>query len=116
MSQIRSTIAGRSIRWNPELAAQAYGLGLWVHETLAQRLATLAQTHPGQILLVDGDYRLDAKTLHDKASALASVLAARFDVGSVVSFMLPNWHEAAIIYLAASRYGGPPGVALPSGA
>ena len=30
---------------------------------------------------------------------------SRMPVGSVVSFMLPNWHEAAVIYLAATLAG-----------
>ena len=34
--------------------------------------------------------------------------------GSVVSFMLPNWHEAAVIYLAATLAGMVVNPILPS--
>ena len=35
-------------------------------------------------------------------------------IGSVVSFMLPNWHEAAVIYLAATLAGMVVNPILPS--
>ena len=35
-------------------------------------------------------------------------------VGSVVSFMLPNWHEAAVVYLAATMAGMVVNPILPS--
>ena len=39
---------------------------------------------------------------------------ARMPPGSVVSFMLPNWHEAAVIYLAATLAGMVVNPVLPS--
>ena len=36
---------------------------------------------------------------------MAAALFARMPTGSVVSFMLPNWHEAAVLYLAATLAG-----------
>ena len=38
----------------------------------------------------------------------------RMPIGSVVSFMLPNWHEAAVIYLAATLAGMVVNPILPS--
>ena len=64
--------------------------------------------------MVDGDIRLDCRTLHERASALAHALMARMPPGSVVSFMLPNWHEAAVIYLAATLAGMVVNPILPS--
>src|SRR5690606_24524570 len=46
--------------------------------------------------------------------ALARALLARAPSGSVVSFMLPNWHEAAEIYLAATIAGMVVNPILPS--
>ena len=39
---------------------------------------------------------------------MAQAMLARAPTGSVVSFMLPNWHEAAVIYMARDlgRHGG----------
>src|SRR6202011_4240551 len=48
---------------------------------------------------------IDCQTLFAQASALAQAMLARAPAGSVVSFMLPNWHEAAVIYLAATLAG-----------
>ena len=39
---------------------------------------------------------------------------ARMPPGSVVSFMLPNWHEAAVIYLGATMAGMVVNPILPS--
>lgn len=101
----RRNIAGRSIRWDDELAKAAYAKGLWVHETLADTLMRAAAREPERVLVIEGAVRLDARTLFDKASVLAQVMARRFPDGSVISFMLPNWHETAIIYLAATMAG-----------
>lgn len=95
-------------------AAEAYRRGLWVHTTLADALHIAAAETPHRIVLVDGDFRLDCATLHRQASALAGALSARMPTGSVVSFMLPNWHESAVIYLAATLAGMVVNPILPS--
>jgi cyclohexanecarboxylate-CoA ligase len=95
-------------------AAQAYRRGLWVHTTLADSLRAAAELSPLRTVLVDKDTRLDCATLYTQATRLASVLRARMPTGSVVSFMLPNWHEAAVIYLAATLAGMVVNPILPS--
>jgi cyclohexanecarboxylate-CoA ligase len=95
-------------------AAEAYRRGLWVHTTLADALHMAAAETPHRIVLVDGGFRLDCATLHRQASALAGALSARMPTGSVVSFMLPNWHESAVIYLAATLAGMVVNPILPS--
>lgn len=65
-------------------------------------------------MLIDGDVRLDCRTLYTQASALARALLARLPDGAVVSFMLPNWHEAAVIYLATTMAGMVVNPILPS--
>ncbi len=60
---------------------------------------------PSRTVLVDNDVRLDCAALYNQASALAGALLARIPTGSTVSFMLPNWHESAVIYLAATLAG-----------
>jgi cyclohexanecarboxylate-CoA ligase len=52
--------------------------------------------------------------LYTQATGLASALLARMPTGSVVSFMLPNWHEAAVIYLATTLAGMVVNPILPS--
>jgi len=105
LNEGRRLIAGRSIRWDEDRAREAYADGLWVHETLADALARAASMEPDRVLIIDGAVRLDARGLQTRASSLAQALTARYPVGSVISFMLPNWHEAAVIYLASTLAG-----------
>ncbi|WP_445170401.1 AMP-binding protein [Mycolicibacterium sp. Dal123E01] len=99
---------------NSGLAAHAYASGLWVHDTLADALAAAARDTPRREVLVDGPVRLDCETLHDRASRMAGAMRAAMPAGSVVSFMLPNWHEAAIVYHAATVAGMVVNPILPS--
>jgi acyl-CoA synthetase (AMP-forming)/AMP-acid ligase II len=110
----RRLIGGRSIRWSEERAASAYGRGLWTRDTLADALHAAAKQTPQRVLLVDGSSRLDCRTLHAQAMSLAQAMLARGPAGSVVSFMLPNWHEAAVLYLAATLAGMVVNPILPS--
>ncbi|OBC10751.1 cyclohexanecarboxylate-CoA ligase [Mycobacterium sp. 852013-50091_SCH5140682] len=82
--------------------------------TLADALADAARDTPHRVLLIDGDIRLTCDQLHSRATELAYHMARRLPAGSVVSFMLPNWHEAAVIYLAATLAGMVVNPILPS--
>lgn len=113
MSQ-RKLIAGRRLRWDAARAEQAYAQGLWVRSTLVDALRQAAQETPQRVLLVDGDVRLDAQQLLQQAESLAQALLARAEPGAVLSFMLPNWHEAAVIYLGATLAGMVANPILPS--
>lgn len=101
----RTTATGWRIRWNAEHAAQAYADGWWRDETCGDALRRIAKETPQRTLIVDGDVRLAAGELYDQAKRLAKAMLGRFAPGSVVSFMLPNWHEAAVIYMAATLAG-----------
>jgi acyl-CoA synthetase (AMP-forming)/AMP-acid ligase II len=94
--------------------AQAYRRGLWVRTTLADSLRAAAEATPNRTLLVDKNIRLDCATLYAQAAGLANALMERMPTGSTVSFMLPNWHEAAVIYLAATLAGMVVNPILPS--
>jgi acyl-CoA synthetase (AMP-forming)/AMP-acid ligase II len=102
------------VRVDEDRAAGAYRRGWWIRATLADSLRDAAQRTPERTVLVDGDVRLDCRTLHERASTLAHTLLARMPPGSVVSFMLPNWYEAAVIYLAATLAGMVVNPVLPS--
>lgn len=82
--------------------------------TLADALRVAAQDTPDRILIVDGGVNLTAATLYRQAGAVATGMSQRMPTGSVVSFMLPNWHEAAIVYLAATMAGMVVNPILPS--
>ncbi len=110
----RKQIDGRWVRWNEERAQGAYAQGLWSRNTLADALREAARQTPERVLIVDGGYRLDCRTLYEQATALAHALLSHAPVGSVVSFILPNWHEAAVLYLAATLAGMVVNPILPS--
>jgi len=99
------TPTGWRIRWNAELARQAYADGWWRRELCTDALRRIAADDPDRILVIDGETRLTAGDLHDRAGRLAQTMLARFAPGSTVSFMLPNWQEAAVIYMAATMAG-----------
>ena len=101
----RLTANGWHIRWNEEWAHKAYAEGWWRKDTCADALHRLAAEDPDRILIMDGDVHLSAAELNRQASQLAQAMLVRFSPGSVVSFMLPNWHEAAVIYMAATLAG-----------
>lgn len=103
-----------SARLDETRSSDAYARGLWVHSTLADSLRDAAQTAPTRTALVDGDIRVDCRSLHDQSTALARQLSTRMPAGSVVSFMLPNWHEAAVVYHAATLGGMVVNPILPS--
>jgi acyl-CoA synthetase (AMP-forming)/AMP-acid ligase II len=110
----RRLIGGRWVRWDRKRADDAYAGRWWVHRTLVDSLREAAQRTPRRVLVIDGDRRLDCESLHTQATALAHALLGRMPVGSVVSFMLPNWHEAAVIYLGATLAGMVVNPILPS--
>ena len=110
----RKSIHGRSIRWNEERAAEAYASGVWIRETLADSLQRAALDTPKRVVLIDDDKWLTCECLCAQAKALSQALLARAPSGSVLSFMLPNWHEAAVIYMAATLAGMVVNPILPS--
>ena len=110
----RRQIEGRSVRWDEASAKVAYAEGWWTRKTLGDALRRAALETPGRVLVVDGDRSVDCRTLHEHATTLARALLERAEPGSVISFMLPNWHEAATIYLATHLAGMVANPILPS--
>lgn len=115
MESTRKTRAGGwSVRWDEERAAKAYADGWWTEATCADALRAEAARAPERVVLIDGHVQMTAQDLLARSERLGRVLARRFAPGSVVSFMLPNWHEAAIIYMAATMAGLVANPVLPS--
>ncbi len=110
----RNRLSPPRSRWAGERAVDAYARRWWVKSTLADSLREAAEHTPRRTVLVDDGVRLDCRELHDQATALAAAMSVRMPVGSVVSFMLPNWHEAAVVYLASTLAGMVVNPILPS--
>ena len=103
---MRREINGWSIRVDTARAERARERGWWLDTTIAEAAAQLAQTDPGHVVVVDGVHRLTAADLYSRARRLAEAMRERgLKRGDVVSFMLPNWHEACVIYLATALAG-----------
>ncbi|MEJ7929403.1 AMP-binding protein [Ramlibacter sp. AN1015] len=80
--------------------------GLWSGVTLARCAAQRAAEAPDLVAAVDRTGAVGFATLHAQAQWLAAALAERgLRPGDVVSFQLPNWHEAMVINLAACLGG-----------
>ncbi|MBO0866352.1 MAG: AMP-binding protein, partial [Mycobacterium sp.] len=109
-----TAIGGRRVRRDDARAADAYARGWWTRGTLADSLAEAVQRTPQRVVVIDGESRVDCRSLYERAAVLARAMRARMPTGSVVSFMLPNWHEAAAIYLAATVAGMVVNPILPS--
>ncbi len=82
--------------------------------TLADSLRQAARDTPHRVLVRDNNTALTCAELLSQASALAHALSRRMPVGSVVSFTVPNWHEAAVIYFGATLAGMVVNPILPS--
>jgi acyl-CoA synthetase (AMP-forming)/AMP-acid ligase II len=75
---------------------------LWPRRTMADRARDLAAHDAHGVMLVDGGVAHEIGTLLADAEALAAAMAALgVRPGEVVSFQAPNWHETAVINLAA---------------
>jgi acyl-CoA synthetase (AMP-forming)/AMP-acid ligase II len=102
----RRSSFGWTTRWDEAHAAKARADGWWTDETIGERLAQLAAAEPDRLLVIDGEIELRAGELYEKAQKLARQFVERgFLPGHVISFMLPNWHEACVVYLGATLAG-----------
>ncbi|ORB29010.1 AMP-binding protein [Mycolicibacterium parafortuitum] len=82
--------------------------------TLADALHAAARDTPDRVLVRDDTAALTCAGLLSAATGLAHALLRRMPSGSVVSFTVPNWHEAAVIYLGATLAGMVVNPILPS--
>lgn len=110
----RRYIAGRSIRWNDVWAREAYAAGHWSRTDFGSALAQAAALTPDMIAIDNDGRLLRCADLYDEARRLAAAMLAHIPSGSTVSFMLPNWWEAAVIYAASALAGMVVSPILPS--
>ena len=96
--------------WMPRLddamIARYRADGAWLDRTIGDLLDRLCEKRPDQKLIVDGARIMSAATVRQEARRLAQALAERgLTAGDVVSFQLPNWHEAVLVELACAYAG-----------
>jgi acyl-CoA synthetase (AMP-forming)/AMP-acid ligase II len=92
--------------WSPPQAAQYRASGAWAGRLVDESLHEIAREHPSRTAVVDRDRRLSYGELAAAVDRTAAALAALgVQRGDVVSFQLPNWAEATIVYFATVRLG-----------
>jgi acyl-CoA synthetase (AMP-forming)/AMP-acid ligase II len=80
--------------------------GHWRGRTLALNAAARVRTTPDAVAVIDDALRLTFAEVWSRAARLATSLERRgLQAGDVISFQLPNWHEAVLINLAAAMKG-----------
>jgi cyclohexanecarboxylate-CoA ligase len=80
--------------------------GHWRDHLVDAYVATAAAEHPAAVAVVDGAATLTYESLERSVrSAAASLAALGVSRGEVVSWQLPNWHEAVILHHAVLRLG-----------
>src|SRR5579862_5189898 len=90
----------------PARARDYVARGLWSGELLDSYLDIAADRHPDSIALVDRDRTLTYEELRTAVShSTAGLRAAGVRRGDTVSWILPNWLEAAVTHFAAVRLG-----------
>ncbi|SCU91264.1 putative acid-CoA ligase [Cupriavidus necator] len=99
-------VSGWSTRLTAEIVARYTASGHWTGITLGHCAQERARTAPERIAVVDGSTVLSFGQLFEQGVRLAMALRRRgLKPGEVVSFQLPNWHEAMVINLAAAIGG-----------
>ena len=101
---------GKTAPWDwleqPPAHHRDHALSDWRRETIATLAETRVAEDPDFVAIVDGVRSMTRREWLDEARALAAALQGRgLEQGDVVAFQLPNWHEAAVINLAAAMAG-----------
>ncbi len=97
---------GWRTRLDDAMIARYVADGSWQDRTIADRLDEVVARNPDAPLIIDNLRELTAGELRDESRRLAGAMAALgLRPGDVVSFQLPNWHEAVIVDLACAAGG-----------
>jgi len=100
---------------HPNTNAVAYRrAGHWPQQALGALFARTARRLPDQDAIIDGVHRLTFRALEQHVDRVVGGLhALGFGVGDVIAYQLPNWWEAAVIFLATARLGATVNPLLP---
>lgn len=95
------------LKESPSLAVSQNPRSDWPFQNIAQACRHFAERSPDRVAL---HFDIEPDQTHaelDKAADQLAVSLQKLGLvkGDVISFQLPNWHEAAIINLAAARLG-----------
>ena len=104
--KLQTRTGGWQVRHDAQDVARWRASGAWRNRTTGQDARDLAAADPDRICLIEGDTAL---THADTLQAAERIAAGLWDLGlrpgDVLSFQLPNWHEALALNLAATLLG-----------
>lgn len=90
----------------PDEARRRHARGEWGRDTLGDRFSRTCAARGENVALIDGAQRMTFARWERSAAAVARGLAdLGVGPGDVVAYQLPNWWEAAVLFLAAARLG-----------
>jgi cyclohexanecarboxylate-CoA ligase len=99
---------------SPEEAARRHAAGHWGRAPLGEHFRRTCAARPDAVALVDGERRLTFAEWDRRSGAAArGLVELGVRPGDVVAFQLPNWWEAAVLYVAAARIGAVVNPVLP---
>ena len=98
----------------PTETARRHAAGHWGSEPLGECFVRTCAARADAVALIDGERRLTFAGW-DRLSAAAArgLLDLGVRMGDVVAYQLPNWWEAAVLFLAAARIGAVVNPVLP---
>jgi len=101
------------IPWQPEVAQRYRAAGYWEDRTITEMVGATAERQPGKIALIDGERQFSYAQLCERVEQLAFQLRG-VGIGDQdrVVMQLPNSAEFVFAYLALSRLGAIPVMAL----
>ena len=102
----RQDSSGWTIRFDPAQAAAWRESGIWRNRTTAEDARRRAEEMPERACVLEGATELTYAEALRRGEALAAGLwRLGLRPGDVVSYQIPNWHEAVALNLAASLLG-----------
>ena len=103
------------VAWPAPIAARYRRLGVWRDETIDEAVARAAERTPDKLAIIAQQSRISYAELEERSERLADGLyAAGLRPGNRIVVQLPNNPEFVMLYLAASRLGVLPLMALPA--
>lgn len=101
-------------RWPEDLARAYRAKGYWKGVTIPQFFKAMAAATPDRIVVVDGDERISlGKMWADSGRLAAHFLGMGIVPGDRVVFQIPNGTDFFSVFIALSRVGAIPVMALP---
>jgi len=97
-----------------DAAARYHRAGHWGTASLGEGFTATCARQPEATALIDGDRALSfAEWEHFVHRTALGLLALGIGPGDVVAYQLPNWWEAAVLFLAAAQIGAVVNPVLP---